>query len=100
MKVTDLRRKLIAALVAAGTLVPVGAYAASFNQNLVVNGDFETVDLNTTNVLHSPLILNWNSVIGGYAYSYDGSSSSAGAVPNFSNGTAPPNSGHWFLTTN
>jgi hypothetical protein len=100
MKVTDLRRKLIAALVAAGTLVPVGAYAANFNQNLVVNGDFETVDLNTTNVLHSPLILNWNSVIGGYAYSHNGSSSSAGVVPNFANGTAPPNAGNWYLTTN
>lgn len=100
MKVTNLRRKLIAALVAAGTLVPVASHAANFNQNLVVNGDFENVDVNTTNVLHSPLVLNWNSVIGGYAYSHDGSSSSAGVVPNFANGSPPPNSGHWYLTTN
>lgn len=100
MKVTNLKRKLIAALIAAGTLVPVGAFAANFNQNLVVNGDFENVDINTTNVLHSPLVLNWNSVIGGYAYSHDGSSSSAGVVPNFANGSPPPNSGHWYLTTN
>ncbi len=100
MKVTDLRRKLVAALAAAGLLGPGAAYAANLNQNLVVNGDFETVDLNTTGSFNGPKILNWLGSPTAFAYSHDGSSSSAGVVPDFANGTDPPNAGHWYFTSN
>ena len=53
MKVTDLRRKLIAALVAGGTLAPSAVYAAPLDTNLVVNSDFESVDLNTSVVINA-----------------------------------------------
>ena len=73
MKVTDLRRKLLAALAAGGLLAPSAMYAANLNTNLVVNGDFETVD--TVNppfgATTPPRILNWVGT--GVAYSHDGS---------------------------
>jgi hypothetical protein len=99
MKVTDLRRKLLAALSAAGMLAPGAAYAANLNQNLVVNGDFETVDLATVGDYNSPRILNWNGT-SAFAYSHDGSSSNFGVVPNYADGTPPPNAGHWYFTSN
>src|SRR4051812_2990315 len=99
MKVTDLRRKLLAALAAGGMLAPSAAYAANLNTDLVVNGGFENVDLATTSLYHAPKILNW---IGqpGFAYSHDGSSSNTGVVPNYANGSPPPSSGHWYFTPN
>jgi hypothetical protein len=99
MKVTDLRRKLLASLAAGGLLAPGAAYAANLNENLVVNGGFETVDLATTSTYNSPLILNW---LGGqgFAYSHDGSMSNAGVVPDFADGFDPPNPGHWYFTPN
>src|SRR5882757_4630556 len=100
MKVTNLRRKLVAALAAAGMLSPAAACAANLNQNLVTNGDFETVDLNTTGSFNGPKILNWLGSPSGFAYSHDASSSSAGQVPDFANGTDPPNAGHWYFTSN
>jgi hypothetical protein len=103
MKVTDLRRKLLAALAAGGMLAPSALYAANLNENLIANGGFENVDLATTGSYNAPLILNWTALnvdTRGFAYSHDGSSSNAGAVPNYASGVAPPNSGHWYFTSN
>jgi hypothetical protein len=99
MKVTDLRRKLMAALAAGGLLAPSAVYAANLNTDLVVNGGFENVDLATTSTYHAPRILNWLGQ-SAFAYSHDGSSSSTGVVPNYAEGAAPPASGHWYFTSN
>src|SRR6476660_2332604 len=100
MKVTDLRRKLMAALAAGGLLAPSAVYAANLNTDLVVNGGFENVDLATTSTYHTPKILNWLGSRAGFAYTHDGSSSNTGLVPNYANGTPPPASGHWYFTPN
>ena len=103
MKVTDLRRKLLAALAAGGMLAPSAVFAANLNENLVINGGFENVDVATTGSYRAPLILDWtplNVDTRGFAYSHDGSSSNAGVVPNYANGAAPPTSGHWYFTSN
>jgi hypothetical protein len=99
MKVTDLRRGLLAALAAGGMIAPSAAYAADLNTDLVVNGGFETVDPATTSTYNTPKISNWLGQAA-FAYSHDGSSSSAGVVPNYANGTIPPNTGHWYFTSN
>jgi hypothetical protein len=99
MKVTDLRRKLIASLVAGGMLAPGAVHAANLNENLVINGDFETVDLATTSAYNSPRILNWSGP-NGFAYSHDGSSSNAGVVPDYAEGADPPGAGHWYFASN
>ena len=51
MKVTDLRRKLAAALVAGGMLVPATAHAADLDVNLLANPDFENLDATDSFVL-------------------------------------------------
>src|SRR5689334_20473173 len=97
MKVTDLRRKLIAALVASGMLAPTAAYAANLDQNLVVNGDFEHVDLNTRGPENSPLILDWTPSVttnSAFAYSHDPNST---GVPDYADGTDFPNEGLWYF---
>src|SRR5262245_16427678 len=101
MKVTDLRRKLMAALAAGGMLAPSAMYAANLNENLVTNGGFEIVD--TVNppfgAYNAPRILNWlgNS---GVAYSHNGSISNGAAVPDYADGADPPNAGNWYFTAN
>ena len=106
MKVTDLRRKLWAALATAGMLGPAAAYAANLNQNLVINGDFEHVDLATVGAYNGPKILDWvGTARSPFAYSHDGSSSNFGVVPNYADGAAPPpvapaTSNHWYFTSN
>src|SRR5262245_50394235 len=99
MKVTDLRRKLMAALAAGGLLAPSAVHAANLNTDLVVNGGFENVDLATTSTYHAPNILDWLGP-SAFAYSHDGSSSSTGVVPNYADGTPPGGSGHWYFTSN
>ena len=99
MKVTDLRRKLLAALAAGGMLAPSAVYAANLNTDLVINGGFENVDLATTSLYNSPRILNWSGA-SAFAYSHNGSSSNAGVVPNYADGTPPPSSGNWYFTPN
>ena len=100
MKVTDLRRKLMAALAAGGLLAPSAVYAADLNVNLVTNGGFETVDLATFEAAYNgPLILNWSGTQG-FAYSHDGSSSAGGVVPDYADGADPPGAGHWYFSSN
>ncbi|MBA3483721.1 MAG: PEP-CTERM sorting domain-containing protein [Pirellulales bacterium] len=91
MKVSDLRRKLAATLVASGMLAPTASYAVNLNTNLVVNPGFESVDFGTTGSYGSPLILDWANT--GFAFSHDGS----GGIPDYANGGEPPNSGSWYF---
>jgi hypothetical protein len=99
MKITDWRRKLAAALVAAGLLSPSVAQSAGLNVNLVTNGDFEHVDLTSTGDYHGPRVLDWTGQ-SLFAYSHDGSSSAAGVVPDYADGADPPSQGHWYFTSN
>ena len=73
MKVTDLRRKLMAALAAGGLLAPSAvAHAAGLNTNLVVNPGFENVDTSMTlGDYNGPQILDWSRQRG-FAFSHDG----------------------------
>src|SRR5262245_33055156 len=99
MKVTDLRRKLLAAMAAAGMLSPGLAYAANLNQNLVVNGGFENVDLNTPGAEGLPRILDWTPSVttnNAFAYSHDGTA----GIPDYADGADPPSAGHWYFNSN
>ena len=83
MKITDLTRKLRAALVAGGMLAPATLLAADLNTNLIVNPGFENVDLNSVSYYNAPQILDWSGPIPGFAYSHD---LAGEMVPDFANG--------------
>jgi hypothetical protein len=112
MKVTDLRRKLIAALVAGGTLAPSAVYAANLDENLVVNADFESVDLNTSVVINAnpptppprvaSKINNWDAGTKiGYAYSHTGVLDSQGRVLfDYANGGPLASGGNYYFSSN
>jgi hypothetical protein len=114
MKVTDLRKKLLAALAAAGMLSPAMARAANFNTNLALNPGFENVNVAVTGAYHAPLILDWTpSTVNnsGFAYSHDGSKTNGCSspepscvVPDYARyqftDSVPPSSGHWYFTSN
>jgi hypothetical protein len=72
MKITNWCRKLAAALIAGGLLVPCAANAAGLNTNLVVNGDFESVDPATTCCYSAVKLLSWadGTESPGFAYNY------------------------------
>src|SRR4051795_1752768 len=90
----------LAAISSGGVLAMAGgAAAAPINTNLVVNGGFENVNLQSTGAYNGPQILDWTGM-SAFAYSHDGSSSSAGVVPNYADGTPPPGAGHWYFTSN
>jgi hypothetical protein len=94
------RRVTLAAISTGGLLAMAGsAVAAPLNTNLVVNGTFENVNLQSTGGYNGPQILNWSGMTA-FAYSHDGSSSSAGVVPNYADGAPPPGAGHWYFTSN
>lgn len=98
MKISNWTRKLSAAIVAGGLMVPLAANAAPTGLNLVVNPGFENVDLTTTSYYNSPQILDWtatNPMPGpGFAYSHNLSGNS---VPDFANGTLATG-GNWYFT--
>jgi hypothetical protein len=96
MKVTDLRRKLMAALAAGGMLAPGASHAANLDTNLVVNSGFETVNLGTTGAYGAPLILNWGGTRQGFAYSHD----SSGGVPDYANGGPLAGGGSYYFSAN
>jgi len=102
-KINELRRRrrmTLAAISTGGLLAIAGsAPAAPINTNLVVNGTFENVNLQSTGGYNGPQILDWSGMAA-FAYSHDGSSSSAGMVPNYADGTPPPGAGHWYFTSN
>src|SRR5687768_7167878 len=93
------RRAALAAALAAGGLVAPAADAAPLGTNLVVNGDFENVDLASTGQYNGPQIRLWSGLTA-FAYSHDGSSSNAGLVPDYADGADPPGAGHWYFTSN
>jgi hypothetical protein len=95
MKITDLARKLRAALVAGGMLAPTTVLAADLNTNLIVNPGFEIVDLNSVSYYNAPQILEWSGLIPGFAYSHD---LSGEMVPDFANGGPLAGGGHWYFS--
>jgi hypothetical protein len=99
MKITNWRRKVATTLVASGLLAPSAAHAADLGVNLAVNGGFETVDLATTGNYNGPRILNWTGP-NMFAYSHNGSASSAGVVPDYADGADPPGAGNWYFSSN
>src|SRR3954468_18585718 len=95
MKVTDLRRKLMAALAAGGLLAPSAVHAANLNTNLVVNPGFENVSSDPPVGNYSaPHILDWTGT--GFAYSHDGT----GGIPDYANGRPLAGGGHYYFTPN
>lgn len=100
MKINNWCRKLSSVLVAGGLLLPSAAQAADLNTNLVVNGDFENVNLAVTGEYNGPLVLGWTGP-NLFAYSHNGSASSAGVVPDYADGLVdPPGAGDWYFTPN
>jgi hypothetical protein len=102
MKINNWCRKLSSTLVAGGLLLPCAAHAANLGVNLVTNGDFENVDVNTTGAYGGPLVLNWTGP-NLFAYSHDASvtsTSGPGGVPDYAEGADPPAAGHWYFTPN
>ena len=104
MKVTDLRRKLIAALAAGGVLAPSAVYAANLNTNLITNRDFESVnDTGTLGAYFAPKINNWTASAvqrEGFAYSHNGSLSNGHIVPDYANGAPLASGGNWYFSPN
>ena len=99
MKVNNWRKNLATTLAACGLMSPAAAHAANLNTNLVTNGDFESVDIAIVGLENSPKILGWTGP-NMFAYSHNGSSSSAGLVPDYADGDDPPSPGNWYFTTN
>ena len=108
MKVTDIRRKLAATLVAGGMLAPV-ASAADLDTNLVANPGFENVNINSSEGGYNAVeILDWtDGTETGFAYSHDGSLDGAGmTIPDYANGgiytggMAPAGTGSFYFTSN
>lgn len=98
MKVTDLRRKLMATLAAGGLLAPSAAavHAANLNTNLLANPGFENVSFaGPLGNYGAPLILDWSGT-NGFAYSHDGS----GGIPDYANGGPLAGGGSWYFTSN
>lgn len=94
------QRVILAAISTGGLLAAAGnAAAAPLGTNLVVNGGFENVNLQSTGAYNGPQILDWSGMPA-FAYSHDGSSSSAGVVPNYADGAQPAGAGHWYFTSN
>jgi len=104
MKVTDLRRKLMASLVAGGMLAPGALYAANLNTNLITNGDFESVDdTGTLGAYNAPKINFWTAASvdkQGFAYSHNGSLSAGNVVPDYANGAPLASGGNWYFSPN
>jgi len=111
MKVTNWRKKLATTLVATGLISPAAAQAADLNTNLLLNPDFENVDVNIMGDYSAPKVLDWLSLnlYDGFAYSHDGSTTPGSliddpppgpGVPDYADGADPPNAGHWYFTTN
>jgi hypothetical protein len=96
MKVTNWRRKLVASLVAGGLMAPAAARAADLNVNLVPNAGFESVDTGTTGDYMAPKVNNW---MGGPGFAYSHNKDVTG-IPDYADGTDPPNAGTWYFTSN
>jgi hypothetical protein len=86
MKVTDIRRKLAATLMAGAMLAPSAAAAADLNVNLVRNPGFENLDATDSH------ILDWTDGSGlGYTYAFS---------QNYDNGGPLAGGGNVYFTSN
>jgi hypothetical protein len=108
MKVTDLRRKLRAALAAGGLLAPGFAHAADLNTNLVLNPGFENVDINTevqvagsNPATFAVKINDWGGTKMGFAYSHNGMmTGTGGPIRDYANGGPLAGGGNFYFTSN
>jgi hypothetical protein len=91
MKVTDIRRKLAAALAAGGMLAPSAIYAANLDTNLIANPGFEEVDFNTVSSNGAPVFKIWSNL--GFGYSHDGNS----GIGDYANGGPLAGGGSWYF---
>ena len=95
MKVTDIRRKIAAALVAGGLLAPSALPAANTNSNLIVNPGFENVDtVNIGGPYFTPKILDWT---GPDLFSY-GHAGSGALAPDYANGGPLSGGGLYYFS--
>lgn len=92
MKVTDLRRKLRATLVAGGLLAPGAIQAADLNVNLVQNPGFEDVDTSVTCCSGATQVFGWSDgTQRGFAYNF---------AQNYDNGGPLVGGGAFYFTAN
>src|SRR6185312_12854052 len=107
MKVSDLRRKLLATLAAGGMIVPGAVRAANLDTNLLTNPGFEAVTTGgsigagTLGYYNAPLINNWTpdaAIHSGFAYSHNGSLNLGFNVPNYANGSPLSGGGNWYFS--
>ncbi|RIK80720.1 MAG: hypothetical protein DCC67_09005 [Planctomycetota bacterium] len=96
MKITNWRKKLAATLAAGGLLSPAAARAANLDENLVVNGTFESVNTAITGDYGAPAINNW---LGGPGFAYSHQPNTTG-IPDYADGDDPPGAGNWYFTPN
>lgn len=97
MKVTDLRRKLIATLAAGGLIAPGVVHAANLNTNLLINAGFENVDLGSTGAYNGPKILDWTTTggISAFAYAHQGQ---GGQGADYANGKPLAGGGQYYFS--
>jgi hypothetical protein len=97
MKVTDLRRKLIATLAAGGLIAPGVLQAANLNTNLLINAGFENVDLGTVGNYSGPKILDWTTTggISAFAYAHEGQ---GGQGADYANGKPLAGGGQYYFS--
>ena len=88
MKVTNIRKKLAAALVAGGMLVPSAAHAADLDINLLIDPGFESVG--TAGAYGAPLNSWTDGTLTGYTY--------FSAI--YANGGALAGGGDYYFTSN
>jgi len=103
MKITNWCRKLSAAVVAGGLLVPCAASAAPLGTNLVANPGFENVNINSSQGGYNAVeILEWtDGTAVGFAYSHDGSLDGGGmTIPDYANGGPLAGGGSFYFTSN
>jgi hypothetical protein len=109
MKVTDIRRKLCAALVAGGVLAPSMGRTADLNVNLVINSGFENVNIaSSSGGFRAVEILDWTAGSKvGFAYSHNGALDVNGqSIADYANGglytTGTPftGGGNFYFTSN
>jgi hypothetical protein len=104
MKITNWCKKLSAALIAGGLIVPTAATAADLGTNLLANAGFESVnDTGTLGAYNTPQINGWTPSTPdkqGFAYSHNGSMSAGNVVPDYANGAPLASGGNWYFTPN
>ena len=95
MKVTDIRKKLAATMVAVGLLAPSALHAANTNTNLLVNPGFENIDAGILGGAYlTPKILDW---AGPNLFAY-GHAGQGGLAPDYANGGPLTGGGLYYFS--